>query len=287
VTNPQRSTAPWSDATGEEVPWPADDVIVLRNRTVRIGTPASRMSRYTDEVWHIQPAHRDAHADIPAVWWPTFPDALRRHFRAFFLAALDHSVPVEPNGRQSPGEQASIGTFPYWIIDMRVIARWLTDQGFGNLSEVRDHDLGTFRTYVLALDRSDGRKADLIGAVRTLWLFRDHMPAECRLDCGFPWAGQTANEVVGAVVKKRRENKTPRIADATMEALLAWVLVMIEQIGPDIRDAWLEYQQLEDGTHPSQANTQAGGASGSTPTSGTVSRTILPCPARRRSTVWR
>lgn len=108
------------------------------------------------------------------------------------------------------------------------------------------------------MDRSDGRKADLIGAVRTLWLFRDHMPAECRLDCGFPWAGQTANEVVGAVVKKRRENKTPRIADATMEALLAWVLVMIEQIGPEIRDAWLEYQQLEAGTHPSQAKYTGG-----------------------------
>lgn len=254
MTEPQRVTAPQPCAAGEEIPWPADDVIVLRNRPVRLGTPVSRMSRYADEVWHIQPAHRDTHACISAVWWPTFPAVLRRHFRAFFLAALDHPVPVEPNGRQSPGEQAGIGTFPYWIIDMRAIARWLAERGFENLSDVRDHDLDAYRRYVLDLDRSDGRKADLIGAVRTLWLFRDHMPAPCRLDCGFPWAGQTANEVVGAVVKKRRENRTPRISDTTMEALLAWVLVMIEEIGPDIRDAWQEYQQLEAGEHPSQAN---------------------------------
>ncbi|MEU7015899.1 integrase [Streptomyces sp. NPDC046385] len=252
MIDPQHVATTRLDSAGEDIAWPADDVIILRNRPVRIGTPASRMSRYADEVWHIQPAHRDAHSAIAAVWWPTFPDALRRHFRAFFLAALDHPVPVEPNGRQSPGEQASIGTFPYWIIDMRVIARWLADQGFENLSDVRNQDLDAFRKYVLDLDRADGRKADLIGAVRVLWLFRDHLPAEGRLGCGFPWPGQTANEVVGAVVRKRWVNKTPRISDATMEALLAWVLVMIEQIGPDIRDAWREYQQLEVGEHPSQ-----------------------------------
>lgn len=92
---------------------------------------------------------------------------------------------------------------------MRVIARWLAEQGFEDLSDVRDHRLDAFRAYVLGLDRTDGRKADLIGAVRTLWLFRDHMPAQCRLDCDFPWAEQTANEVVGALVKKTRQNKTP------------------------------------------------------------------------------
>lgn len=252
MIDPQRVAKARPDSAGEDIAWPAEDVIILRNRPVRIGTPASRMSRYADEVWHIQPAHRDAHAAITAVRWPTFPDALRQHFRAFFLAALDHPVPVEPNGRQSPNQQASIGTFPYWIIDMRVIARWLSDQGVENLSDVGNHDLDAFRTYVLRLDRTDSRKADLIGAVRTLWLFRDHLPADARLGCDFPWPGQTANEVVGATVRKRRENKTPRISDATMEALLAWVLVMIEQIGPDIRDAWREYQQLQAREHPSQ-----------------------------------
>ncbi len=36
---------------------------------------------------------------------------------------------------------------------MRVITRWLADQGFENLSDVRNQDLDVFRTYVLDLDR--------------------------------------------------------------------------------------------------------------------------------------
>ena len=47
-----------------------------------------------------------------------------------------------------------------------------------------------------------------------------------------------------------RVNRTPRIAAATMEPLLAWALRVVEDIGPDIRDAWVEYRRLDDGTHP-------------------------------------
>ncbi|WP_381801680.1 hypothetical protein [Streptomyces niveus] len=167
------------------------------------------MSRFGDELWHVQPAHRDAHLQISAISWSSFPAALRQHFRTFFLAALDHPVPVEPGGRQRPAEQASIGSFPYWVIDMRVLALWLDEQGFHDLSEVRDADLETFRTYVLGLDRNGRRKSDLISAVRLLWLFSEHMPAQSRLDCDFPWADQTAKEVVGAPAGTGRENKTP------------------------------------------------------------------------------
>nr|WSX75858.1 integrase [Streptomyces sp. NBC_00899] len=256
MTAPSTSSATSASGNGSlpsQARWPADDVLILRKRPVRIGTPPSRMSRFGDELWHVQPAHRDAHVQISAISWSSFPAALRQHFRTFFLAALDHPVPVEPGGRQRPAEQASIGSFPYWVIDMRVLSLWLDEQGFHDLSEVRDADLETFRTYVLGLDRNGRRKSDLISAVRVLWLFSEHMPAQCRLDCDFPWAGKTAKEVVGAPAGTGRENKTPRIADDTMEALLAWVLVMIEEVGPDIRDAWHEYHQMEAGNHHSQA----------------------------------
>jgi integrase len=36
-----------------------------------------------------------------------------------------------------------------------------------------------------------------------------------------------------------------------MEPLLAWALRIVEDIGPDIRDAWIEHRQLDDATHPS------------------------------------
>ncbi|RSR98494.1 site-specific integrase [Streptomyces sp. WAC04189] len=252
MTVPSATPAPGGGRVPGQALWPADDVLILRNRPVRIGTPPSRMSRFGDEQWHVQPAHRDAHLQISAISWSSFPAELRQHFRTFFLAALDHPVPVEPGGRQRPAEQASVGSFPYWVIDMRVLALWMDEQGCRDLSDVRNVDLASFRTYVLGLDRDGRRKSDLITAVRLLWLFSEYMPAQCRLDCDFPWAGQTAKEVVGASAGTGRENKTPRIADDTMEALLAWALVMIEQVGPDIRDAWHEYQQLETGKHISQ-----------------------------------
>jgi hypothetical protein len=47
---PARGNAPGPAA----VPWPADDVVILRNRPVRLGTPSSRMSRFGDQVWHVQ-----------------------------------------------------------------------------------------------------------------------------------------------------------------------------------------------------------------------------------------
>ncbi len=48
------------------------------------------------------------------------------------------------------------------------------------------------------------------------------------------------------------QNRTPRIAPDTMQALLGWALTMVEVIGPDIRDAWHTFRQLDSGTHPSQ-----------------------------------
>jgi integrase len=38
-----------------------------------------------------------------------------------------------------------------------------------------------------------------------------------------------------------------------MESLLAWALHLVEDAGPDIRDAWQEYSSIRSGTHPVQA----------------------------------
>jgi hypothetical protein len=245
-------TAPATvDEHADEVPWPRDDVLVLRSRPIRLGSTVTR-SRLRDDVWHMRPAHPDPHSTTSSLNLAAFPAGLQRHFRAVLLAVLDHPRPVEPGGRQSPSEQVGIGTMPVLASDLQLFAHWLADQGFQNLSEVTATDLGTYLDHVKALDTSKDRMADAVGAVRTLWLFGDHLPAPCRLNTGFPWPGRTANSLVDLTASRAGENKTPRIADATMEALLAWVITMIEEIGPDIRDALHEYQLLSRGEHPSQ-----------------------------------
>ncbi|MFG3410220.1 hypothetical protein [Streptomyces sp. NPDC048142] len=87
--------------------------------------------------------------------------------------------------------------------------------------------------------------------MRTLWLYGRHLPAEGRLATGYPWPGASDNELKSPA--GGRSNKWPRIAPATMTSLLAWALHVIEAVGPDARDAWVEYHQLQAGTHASQA----------------------------------
>ena len=84
-----------------------------------------------------------------------------------------------------------------------------------------------------------------------MWAYREHLPAPCRLATADPWQGASGANLAQAPPASR-VNKTPRIAAATMESLLAWSLRMVEDIGPDIAAAWADYRQLRDGEHPSQ-----------------------------------
>ncbi|CAG7603319.1 integrase [Streptomyces bryophytorum] len=249
MTIPAHLQVPAADSP---VPWPDDDVPVLRNRPVRLGTDTAGLSRFGDDVWNIRPAHRDAHTGISSLNLLVFPKPLRRQFRTVLLAALDHPQPVEPTGLQRSAEYIGIGSMPGLLRDLQLFARWMHSRGFRHISNITDHDLDTYLSHVLGTTMSLGRKADVLGAVRTLWLFRDVLPIACRLNAQFPWPGRSANELVG-LRSAGGENKRPRIHDATMEALLAWSLLMVEQIGPDVRDAWHEYTQLCRGEHPSQA----------------------------------
>ncbi len=234
-----------------QAPWPSGDTVVLRDRLLRPGAGTGVVSRFGDEVWHLKSAHPDAHVNITPLSWQRFPAVLVPAFKAFFLAALDHPYPAGP-GIQRPGERASVATFHYWFTDLRLFAHWLAGRGIAQLCEVTGQDLDSYRGHVLGLARAAGRKADILAVVRTLWLYRGHLPAPARLATAYPWAGTAAKDLV-AVPPPGRENKTPRIAPATMDALLAWALRMIEHAGPDIRDAWLEYRQLDRGIHLSQA----------------------------------
>ncbi|MCJ0869492.1 integrase [Streptomyces sp. AP-93] len=242
---------PDDDAPGD-ILWPDSNVLVLRNRPVRIGTAPEQLSRFGDDVWHVRPAHRDAHTALPAIYWTGFPERLQRHFKAFFLATLDHACPVSPYGWQTPGAQISIGSFPHLLLNCRVLACWMGERGLEDLSEFNDSDLDAYLSHVLTLSHHDDRKADLIGAVRTVWLFREHLPVECRMGCGYPWPGKTANELAGITSPRSKENKRPRIADETIEALLNWAITIVEQIGQDIASAHREYKALDAGAHPSQ-----------------------------------
>ncbi|WP_297701008.1 hypothetical protein [Mycobacterium sp.] len=154
-------------------------------------------------------------------------------------------------------DRLGIDTVGIKLRDLRVFSEWMRDRGLWRLCEVTDRELDAYLAHVLALAKSPGRKASLLAAVRTAWVFREHLPPECRFAAVRPWGGASAHSLAGKTPPSR-ENKTPRIAPATMESLLAWSLRMLDVMGPDIRDAWTEYKRLG----PSQLPPQFGAITG-------------------------
>jgi integrase len=230
--------------------WPADDTVILRSRTLRQNTPPSKLSRFCDAVWILQPAHADDHHVVNSVRWQRFPDATIPVFKTFVLAALDHPYPpVLAVDRRS--QRMAVDTISLKIRDLRVFAQWMNDNGLRALSQVSSRDLDAYRSHVLALSTSQPRKAELLRAVRLLWGYRDLLPEPCRLPEAAPWGGASGNSLA-KVQTYAGGNRTPRIDEATMESLLGWSLRMLEDFGPDIADAWQEYRQLNTATHPSQ-----------------------------------
>jgi hypothetical protein len=116
---------------GADVGWPSGDVLVLRNRPVRLGTSREHLSRFGDDVWHLRPAHPDAHVNTQPIRWQRFPASLRPAFKAFFFAALDQPTPVGPGGQRA-GRQPSVATFHYWVIDLAAFAAWLDEHGISS-----------------------------------------------------------------------------------------------------------------------------------------------------------
>lgn len=225
---------------------------ILRHRTVRPGTPPDKLSRFEDAVWHLAPAHPDAHAKINAIQWDRWPPELVEVFKNVTLAFLEHPTPRSVT-LTSDGDLMSIGTLAFRLRTLRVFAAWMSQQHLASLHEVTDQQLERYRQHVLRLETSNRRKRDLFVAVRTVWEYRARLPPHCRLNTHTPWGGAPPSRLANAPCRPAgAENTTPRVAPATMEALLDWSLRMVEVIGPDIVAARAELDQLEAGTHPSQ-----------------------------------
>jgi integrase len=239
--------SPLPDA-GPEGPWPSPDVLVLRGRVVRPGTPDSQMSRFGDPLWTLQPAHPDAHQGVCAIHWEEFPPGLVLPFKTICLALLDHPVPESWGTRT--GRDMAIMSVRVWVRQMRVLATWMDSRDL-SLSDLDDRQLDAYRSHVAALSVPADRKRNLLNTVVLMHAYRDLLPAECRLGTRSPWRGAAGENLIprppqGSV------NKTRPIAPETMEALLAWSLRMLEDIGPDIAAAHQAWRQLRQCAHPSQ-----------------------------------
>jgi hypothetical protein len=136
------------------------------------------------------------------------------------------------------------------VRELFVFASWLDDRRITQLCDVSSADLDAYHRHVSALACPASRQGRLLLSVRPLWSYRVHLPAEAQLACE-PFDGTCGSRLAGSCFSPI--NKTPRIAEAPMESLLAWSLTMVEHIGADITAARRDYHHLLAGTHPSQA----------------------------------
>ncbi|MFC9835578.1 hypothetical protein ACFVKB_17460 [Rhodococcus sp. NPDC127530] len=235
-------------STAEGLPRPTPRTIILRGRALHPLADTTDLSRFGDDVWFTTPADVDNPKSAPSLNFTRYPQTLRVSFKTFALAALDHDRPeILLSG--APGEQASLGTIYGWLLDLRLFADWLDARQVRQLRDVTAGDLDIYRAHVTALSASGESKAGYLHAVRALWAYRENLPIEYRLPGTRPWGSATARNLVGHTAWNRY-NKTPRIHPDTMDALLAWALRVLEDFGPDIRDAFREDRQLMDGSHP-------------------------------------
>lgn len=229
--------------------WPAPDAMVLRARPLRAGTDRDRLPRFGDATWHLHAAHPDVHAVAATLCFDPFPEPLALAFKTFALASLDHPYPVDPTRARS-SDQPAVTTIALWVRDLRVFASWLHGRSITRLCDVTARDLDAYHRHVGALACSADRQGCLLVSVRTLWSYGIYLPPVARL-VHEPWDCAGSRPLARSGWSS--VNKTPRIAEATMEALLAWSLTMVEHIGADIVAAHRDFERLDAGTHPSQA----------------------------------
>ncbi len=117
---------------------------------------------------------------------------------------------------------------------------------------MNDRDLDLYLDHVRSIQASTGTRRQLFSAVRAVWAYAPYLPPECCMSVAEPWQGRSPGELAEDI-QTGRGNKTARIAVDTMIPLLDWALRIVEDIGPDVRDAWREFRQLYTGTHPGQA----------------------------------
>jgi hypothetical protein len=146
------------------------------------------------------------------------------------LNVVDHA----PRFPYASTNIASIKTIWADLGYLRVFLGWLTDRGITSFTDVTINDLDRYHRDIV--DRTDSatwkRKAFL--AVQRLQLYRDYLPAHCRLPDETLWGGASAAELAGQPDQRRMGNRTPRIHPDIMRPLLSAALLVIDTIAADV-----------------------------------------------------
>lgn len=225
------------------VPFPTPQSPVLSTRALRPGTDPTAISRFADSRWELAPAIHEAHYSSVSVNFALVPPDFRHAAKIYVWMELNtdrEAFGLRRSGVEGP---TAVYSMHYRILFIRRFLEWLTINAIRSLGDVTAGDLDRYLQSVLTEQDDVRRQGHLLNGVRRLWAFRDLLPPQDRLPEAPPWKGKD-NRVLLGRARPGIENRTRRIPETTMSALLCWALRFVEDFSADITAAWSEYRVL-------------------------------------------
>lgn len=212
----------------------APDIAVVINRTLHI--EATRC-RFGDPVWDLSAAIEDRHSAGQAVHWEGFPTPFR-HPCKLYLFALLNIVDDAPRLDSARSFYPHIKTILGELVPLRRFTTWLVERGVTSFDRVSAEHLDDYLRHVTeAGGVSAGSKRSALQAIKRLHVYRDALPAHCRLPVGPLWGGASARGLASYESSWGKPNTTPRIHPDVMEPLLSAALVVSHTVAADLLPA--------------------------------------------------
>ncbi|MGO8889054.1 MAG: hypothetical protein ACLQB1_04995, partial [Streptosporangiaceae bacterium] len=227
---------------GDQAVLPGPGTLVLATRRLRPGTGAAALSRFADDRWNLTPAVFAQHADAISLNFTVVVPSYRHLVKTLTWLLLNHEPEQDMRFNVGAARPAPRTVVTIWR-GLRDFTSWLDIRGIRRFSDVTTADLDAYAEHVKAAPCGHAMREDLLTAVLRAWMLRHLLPEEGRLPAAPPWDGDRVKDILGTG-RERGENKTRRIAPATMTALLDWCLRFTEIFADDIIAAFEEYKHL-------------------------------------------
>jgi hypothetical protein len=213
---------------------------VLVSAPLRRGYKRTALSCFEDGTWDLSPAvfRENARFSCATVHFDgIMEESVERTLREFLYARLNFDIPGHRN-RLPPASIREAFTRTRRFLEF-VVAK----NGACDLGQVDQATLDAYRNHLASDPRRRSIKvAHLLEVVVDLHHFREHMPSGGM--ALLPWKGRSAFLVAGCR-QVHGENKTPRLPEDVIAALLKWSLKYITVFSAEILAARAELEELQ------------------------------------------
>jgi integrase len=228
-----------------------DDELVLATLALRPEAAESSLSRFGDDRWDLAPAifRENAPHALTAVNFAALADPMQRlTAKEFIWARLNEPSPCPTRARMAPTIARAT------LTDLRFFMQFVARHAGAFAMHMVDQAL--LDAYLAELRRERGRTAERVAHLLDVPIELDRYSPFLTLG-GFrcrPWRGRPAARVAGLPPRPMvAENRTPRIPEPVIAALLRWSLKYVDLFAADIFAARAELDRLEQAIHQSDS----------------------------------